>query len=430
MKIHCFSVLMLLSASFFSCDDKSVDDLVNNPPIINEPDDQPPTPEPPTPQLPNLGPPVETASPNTNYSPAFEGQTRVGSITTTTPYEVEVISTNLQSPWGITYLPDGRLLVTEKQGRLKIFSTSGVLEKTITGIPNVVNSGQGGLLDVAVDPNFSSNRMIYWTQAHSHASGNLTAVAKGRLSDDETTIENPVTIFQATPAYSGSLHFGSRIVFDDEQNLFVSTGERSSAEMRMNAQDKSTGLGKVFRINRNGEAVASNPFVNDNSAMPQVYSYGHRNPQGLAIHPVTKELWQTEMGARGGDEINRIQSGKNYGWPIITYGLEYSGAPIGSGITQQTGMEQPVYYWDPSVSPSGIDFYTGNGFEEWKNNLFIGALSGQHIVRIYLHENKVYGEERLLENVSERFRDILASHPDGSIYAITDSGKIYRIFSL
>lgn len=417
MKKILFTVCLFPVLGIGSCN--SQDDKVHNP-IENPPPN-------PSPELPDLGPPVETAAPNSSYTPAFEGQTRVGSLTTTTPYQIEVIASNLGNPWGIVNMPDGRLLITQKSGSMVIYSTSGALEKNITGFPSVANSGQGGLLDVAVDPDFSSNRMLYWTFSQPVSGGNLTAVAKGRLSDDETTIENPQVIFQATPAYNGSLHFGSRLVFDSQGYLFVSTGERSDLSTRPLAQDKSKGLGKIFRIDTNGNAAPNNPFVSDPNAMSQIYSLGHRNPQGLAIHPVTNDLWQSEMGAMGGDEINRIESGKNYGWPIITYSLEYSGAPIGAGITQQAGMEQPVYYWDPSISPSGIDFYTSNMIPEWKNNLFIGALSGQHIIRIYIHENKVYGEERLLEDRNERFRDILASHPDGAIYAVTDSGKIYKI---
>ena len=426
MKKCVLSIVFVSSLVLFSCDKN---DEIAQTPITEEPNPNPnPEPEPePEPELPVLGSPVETANPNSNYLPAFEGQTRVGSVTTTTPYTSTVIATNLGSPWGIVNLPDGRLLVTKNAGGMAIYSTSGTLEKTITGFPSVANSGQGGMLDVAVDPNFTINRMIYWTFSQTVSGGNLTAVAKGKLSNDETTIENAEVIFQATPSHSGGLHFGSRLVFDPQGYLYVSTGERSDLSTRPLAQDKSKGLGKIFKIDTNGNAAPNNPFINDSNAMPQIFSLGHRNPQGLAIHPVTKEVWQTEMGARGGDEINRIESGKNYGWPIITYSLEYSGAAIGAGITQQSGMEQPVYYWDPSVSPSGIDFYSSDVMPEWKNNLFIGALSGQHIVRIVLHNNKVYGEERLLANQGERFRDVLASHPDGSIYAVTDSGKLYKI---
>ena len=380
-----------------------------------------------TPQLPSLGVPVETLQPNTTYPSAFEGQTRVGSITTQTQLNIQVIASNLQSPWGIVNMPDGRLLITSKSGSMYIYTTTGALEKTITGFENVANSGQGGMLDVAVDPAFSSNKTIYWTFAERVSGGTNTALAKGKLSDDETRIENVEVVFRATPSYNGTLHFGSRIVFDNQGYIYMSTGERSDASMRMQAQDKNSGLGKVFKLTTSGQAAPNNPFVGQSNALPQLFSYGHRNPQGLAIHPVTKELWQSEMGTRGGDEINRIESGKNYGWPIITYGLEYSGSAIGAGIQQQSGMEQPVYYWDPSISPSGIDFYTGDLIPEWKNNLFVGALSGQHIIRLYIHNNKIYGEERLLAGRNERFRDVLASHPDGSVYAITDSGKIFKI---
>lgn len=374
-----------------------------------------------------LGDPVETEAPNTNYKPAFVGQTRIGSVKTTTNLKVDVVATTIGRPWAIVAMPNNNLLVTDKSGFMQIFTETGTLLTKVTGFPTVDDGGQGGMLDVALDPDFATNRMIFWSFSESFGNGNLTSIAKGRLSTDEKSIENPTVIYRAEPSYNGSLHYGSRLAFDDAGNLYATTGERSDLATRPQAQQLNAALGKIVRITKNGQAVANNPFVSNANAKPEIYSYGHRNPQGLAFHPVTKHLWESEFGARGGDEINFIEAGKNYGWPIISYGFEYNGNKIGEGITQKEGMEQPVYYWDPSVSPSGMDFYTGNAIPEWQHNLFLGALSGQHIIRLMIKNNKVAGEERLLEDKNERFRDVLASHQNQSLYAVTDSGKIYRI---
>ena len=255
--------------------------------------------------------------------------------------------------------------------------------------------------------------------------GNLTAVAKGKLNEAAGKVEDVLVIFRATPALKSGLHFGSRLVFDKDGYLFVSAGERSILEGRAQAQKLEAGLGKVFRITTDGKAAPGNPFLNQPGAMPQIYSYGHRNPQGLDINPATGELWEAEFGPRGGDEINIIHAGKNYGWPAITYGIEYSGDKIGDAIQQKAGMEQPVYYWDPVISPSGICFYKGDAIPEWKNNLFIAALSGQHLDRLVIKNNKVVGEERLLVDKNERFRDV--TYLNEMLYAISDGGNIYRI---
>lgn len=376
----------------------------------------------------SLLPPVETGNANTDYQPAFEGQTRVSGVKTETPYSFNVIASGLSNPWGMTNLPDGRILVTEKSGTMRIVTTSGAVSGEITGIPEVVDSGQGGLLDVAVDPNFSQNRMVYWSFSQEGEDGTATAVAKGRLSDDETTIENAQVIYTAIPEFDSYLHYGSRLEWDGNGNLFVSTGERSDIESRPEAQNLDAALGKVLRITTNGEPAEGNPFIGQAGVLPEIYSYGHRNVQGLATHPATGELWEAEFGPRGGDEVNIIHPGLNYGWPTITYGIEYSGGTIGQGITQHEGMEQPVYYWDPVVSASGITFYTGSMIGEWTNNLFLAGLSGQHIVRLVIENNKVVGEERLLAEEGKRFRDVLEG-ADGALYAITDggNGELYRI---
>lgn len=372
-------------------------------------------------------PPVESNEANTNYQPAFAGQTRANGAKTSTPYVSEVVTSALASPWGITALPDGRLLITEKAGTMRIVSSTGTLSNAITGLPSVNSGGQGGLLGLCVDPQFTSNRMVYWVFSENVSGGNITSVAKGRLSNSETTIENPTIIYRANPSANvGNLHYGGRIVFDNTGNLFVSTGERSDLSTRPLAQSVTAALGKILRITTSGQPAPGNPSFSQSGALPELYSIGHRNPQGIAIHPVTGELWQSEHGPRGGDEINRVLAGKNYGWPTITYGIEYSGATIGAGIQQQAGMEQPVYYWDPVISPSGITFYKGNTIPEWQNNLFVASLSGMHIARLVMENNKVIGEERLLSSENQRFRDITQG-TDSNLYAVTDGGRLYRI---
>ncbi|WP_300346368.1 PQQ-dependent sugar dehydrogenase [Chryseobacterium sp.] len=372
-------------------------------------------------------PPVETNPANTNYAPAFAGQTRINAVKTTTPYQKTVLTSSLTSPWGITSLPDGRLLITQKTGTMRIVTNTGTVGNPITGLPAVNSTGQGGLLGLCLDPQFSSNRMVYWVFSENVAGGTLTAVAKGRLSDSETTIENPTVIYRANPSAStGNLHYGGRILFDSTGNLFVSTGERSDLSTRPLAQSVTAAIGKIIRITKDGQPASGNPTFSQSGALPELYSIGHRNPQGMAIHPVTGDLWQGEHGPRGGDEINRIQAGANYGWPTITYGIEYSGAVIGNGIQQQTGMQQPVYYWDPVISPSGMTFYRGNNMPEWQNNLFIGSLSGMHIVRLVIENNKVVGEERLLADENQRFRDVTQG-TDNALYAVTDAGRLYKI---
>ena len=370
-------------------------------------------------------PPVETQKANTDYKPAFKGQTRIAGVKTITPYKVEKIANNLVRPWAVIPLPNGSLLITEKSGYMQIHDADGKLQKKITGFPPVVNNGQIGLLDVALDPGFTRNKTIYWSFAEKNEGGNLLAVAKGQLNESESRIEHPVVIFRATPALNSSLHLGSRLVFDANENLYVSDGERSILEGRYQAQMLNSGLGKIFKITKDGKPAQGNPFINQKNVMPEIFAYGIRNAQSLDIHPVTGELWEAEFGPRGGDELNIIKGGKNYGWPVITYGIEYSGEKIGDVIQQKAGMEQPVYYWDPVVSPSGMAFYKGNTIPEWKNNLFISGLSSIHIARLVIVNNKVVGEERLLEDKKERFRDV--AYNNGMLYAITDNGNLYRI---
>nr|WP_294905391.1 PQQ-dependent sugar dehydrogenase [uncultured Lacibacter sp.] len=403
-----YTSALLLSASTGSCTDKGKSNTAHQPGDTT-----------------NL-PPVETKAANTNYKPAFPGQTRINAVKTTTAYKAEKIASGIGRPWAVAAMPDGRLLVTDKSGFMQLFDANGGLIKKITGLPAVDNAGQGGLLDVALDPSFSSNGMIYWSFSEKYDVGNLMSVAKGKLNEATGTVENITVIFRATPALAGSkLHYGSRIVFDKDGHMFVSTGERSNMEGRVQAQDLKSGLGKIFKITTDGKPAPGNPFLNNPNAMPEIYSYGNRNVQSLDIHPVTGELWECEFGPRGGDELNIIKAGKNYGWPTITYGIEYGGPKVGDGIQQKDGMEQPVYYWDPTLSPSGMAFYKSKAIPEWENNLFIGGLSGSHIARIVIKDNKVVGEERLLADKGERFRDVL--YYNNMLYAVTDGGSIYRI---
>jgi glucose/arabinose dehydrogenase len=361
------------------------------------------------------GEPVEKNKPNSNYKPAFTGQTRIGGIKTKTPYIVTVINSQLNGPWGIRVLPDGRLLLSSKPGTMQILTTAGKVVKTITGFPKVQFEGQGGLLDVNIDPDFISNRMIYWTFAQPGEGGATLAVAKGKLSADETKLENVKVIWEAYPRYKGAGQFGSRLVFDKQGNIFVTSGDRQANDIRVKAQDLNATTGKIIHITKEGKPVGNNPFIGKANARPEIYAYGFRNPDGLSINPVTGDLWEVEFGPRGGDEVNLIKAGGNYGWPFVTYGIEYSGEKVYDGVQQKQGTIQPVYYWDPVISPGCMMFYTGN-ISEWKNNMFIGGLSGQHIIRLVIKNNKIVGEERLLSDKNERWRCI-ATGKDGAVYA-------------
>jgi len=371
-------------------------------------------------------PPVEKRKPNSDFKPAFPGQTRIKGMKTKSDYSVKILTDQLERPWGITVLPDGRFLVTEKGGSMRIITPAGQIGNPIEGVPEVNSGGQGGLLGVTIDPDFKNSRMIYWTFSERRPDGNLTAVAKGRLSDDERKLEQVAVIYRATPAYKGNLHYGSRILFDSTGNLIFSTGERSDRVTRPQAQLLNSALGKIIRITTEGKAAPGNPYMNVAGVRPEIYSYGHRNVQGLAFHPETGDLWEDEFGPRGGDELNVILPGKNYGWPVITYGIEYGGSKVGDGLTVKEGMEQPVYYWDPVLSPSGMTFYSGSKLKEWRNNLFLCGLNSNHIARLEISNRRVTGEERLLSEEGQRFRDI-AEGKDGALYVITDEGRLYRI---
>ncbi|MHB2167725.1 PQQ-dependent sugar dehydrogenase [Alsobacter sp. R-9] len=338
--------------------------------------------------------------------------------------KVETVAGGLSNPWGLAFLPDGTMLVTERPGRIRLVK-DGVVSAPLAGVPPVQAQGQGGLLDIAVDPGFASNRLVYWSYAEPREDGSGTSVARGRLSPDNRSLEDVSVIFRQMPTLRSSMHFGSRLAFDRDGMLYVTLGERFSA--REKAQDLGTHFGKVVRIRPTGGAAPGNPFLDKAGALPEIWSYGHRNPQSAAIHPQTGQLWTIEHGARGGDEINIPQPGRNYGWPVITYGVDYSGAKIGEG-TAKPGMEQPVYVWDPSIAPSGMAFVTSDAYPGWKGSLLVGALRGQMLVRLELKGDGIAREHRLLTGLNERIRDVRQG-PDGFVYLVTDNpdGRILRL---
>ncbi|HEY0141559.1 MAG TPA: PQQ-dependent sugar dehydrogenase [Thermoanaerobaculia bacterium] len=343
----------------------------------------------------------------------------------TIPNKVTDFATGLEHPWGLAFLPDGRALVTERPGRLRLVSKSGQLSAPLAGVPRVLAQGQGGLLDVALDPQFAQNRLVYLSYAEPGEDGLAgTAVCRGKLG--ERGLENVQVIYRQVPKVAGAGHFGSRIVFRRDGTLFITQGDRMRYSAQ--AQDLKSGLGKVVRIHRDGTIPKDNPFVGRSDARPEIWSYGHRNVQAAVLHPQTGELWTVEHGARGGDELNRPQGGKNYGWPVISYGVEYSGRKIGEGLTAKAGMEQPVYYWDPVIAPSGMLVYGGNAYPGWKGSVFVGSLQPGALVRLTLANGRVTAEERYLGNLGERIRDV-AEGPDGLLYVITDDarGRILRI---
>jgi aldose sugar dehydrogenase len=336
-------------------------------------------------------------------------------------FRVVEVAGDLEHPWAMAFLPDGDLLITERPGRLRILR-EGVLDPTpIEGVPEVYASGQGGLLDVAIDPDFASNRLIYLSYAAEGDDGAGTRVASARLGDGR--LEDVEVIFEGMTA-GGGRHFGSRLGFDPDGHLFVTLGDRGQDER---AQELGDLAGKVVRLHPDGSVPEDNPFAGRESAAPEVYSWGHRNPQGLAVHPETGRVWVVEHGPRGGDEVNVVEAGVNYGWPVITYGRAYSGLPMGEG-SEKEGMAQPLHYWVPSISPSGMAFYQGDAFPEWQGDLFVGALSGQLLARLELDGEQMVEEERLLDGVLGRIRDVRVG-PDGYLYLLTDyaDGALVRL---
>lgn len=336
---------------------------------------------------------------------------------------VTSVARGLEHPWSLAFLPDGRMLVTERPGRLRYVTREGAVSDPIAGVPKVHAQGQGGLLDVVLDPAFAENSIIYLSYAEPAPDGtNGTAVARARL--DGAALAELQVIFRQQPKFKSNHHFGSRLVFARDGNLFVTTGERNSE--RNKAQDLGTHIGKILRITADGGVPADNPFVGREGVRPEIWSYGHRNAQGAALHPDTGQLWEHEHGPRGGDEINLPQAGKNYGWPVITYGREYSGPAIGEGAAKP-GMEQPVHYWVPSIAPSGMAFHDGRSYPAWRGQLFVGALAANQLVRLRVDPSgKVLEEERIA--IGKRVRDVREG-PDGALYLVTDedAGEVLRV---
>ncbi len=355
---------------------------------------------------------------------AFAAAASAAEIHDSEHYRLRVVSVaeGLDHPWSIAWLPDGRMLVTEKEGRLRIVAPDGRISPPIKGLPAIADGGQGGLLDVLVDPGFPTNARIYFSFSEPGSGGRGTAVARAVLEGDR--LRDLKIIFRQEPKSTGGRHFGSRLVMSGDGTLFVTVGERGE---RDRAQDTTVNRGQVVRINTDGSIPQDNPFGGRAGFRPEIWSYGHRNPQGAAIHPVTGRLWTSEHGARGGDEINIPRPGRNYGWPVISYGRHYSGFKIGEG-THKEGMEQPVHYWDPSIAPADIAFYTGDKFPEWRGSLLVAALKFELIARLELDGETVTREERILTGFGERIRDV-DQGPDGYVYFITDSGdgRILRL---
>lgn len=339
------------------------------------------------------------------------------------PLRLETVARGLSRPWALAFLPGGEMLVSERQGKLRVVRPDGAVSEPVAGLPDIEAGGQGGLLDIALDPGFAENRLVYLSFTEPRADGSGTSVMRVRLADDLTRLDDVTVILRTQPGATAGQHFGSRLVFDRTGALFVTTGDRN---LRDAVQRPDTHIGKILRIAPDGSVPPGNP--KPAGWLPEIWSIGHRNVQAAALHPETGVLWTVEHGARGGDELNRPAAGKNYGWPVISYGREYSGARIGDG-NAMAGMEQPVHFWDPSIAPSGMVFYTGNRYPGWQGNLFIGALVQKHLARVVMTDGKVSGEERLFDGLA-RIRDVRQG-PDGYLYLVTDenapAGRILRV---
>ncbi|HWS90384.1 MAG TPA: PQQ-dependent sugar dehydrogenase [Pyrinomonadaceae bacterium] len=390
--------------------------------------------------------PLETSEPNASkQKPAFPGQTRACGVKADAAFDVTVLAKGLERPWAVEPLPGGDLLVTEKPGRMRVVSAKGEVGPPIGGLlpvgqggvsaasgqgglPPVDARGQGGLLDVALSPDFARDRTIYWSFTEPREGGNGTSVVRGVLTEDRRNVEQVRIIFRALPTYSNGLHFGSRLAFGPDGKLYVTLGDRfDKAVTRPQAQHLNSHSGKVVRINPDGSVPDDNPFVKQAGALPEIWDIGHRNVQS-AVFDDQGRLWTVEHGAKGGDELNLVRKGLNYGWPIISYGEEYSGEPIPGDITAREGLEQPVYYWDPVIAPSGAEFYTGSAFPAWRGSLFVGSLVQKLLVRLVIKGDRVVGEEHLLADRDQRVRDVRQG-PDGALYVVTDerNGELWKL---
>ena len=372
--------------------------------------------------------PVEADPPNApDQRPAFAGQTRTCEDASGVDFEVTVVARGLEHPWAVEPLPGGDLLVTERPGRLRIVSAAGVVGEPITGLPAMDARGQGGLLDVALSPAFATDRTIFWSYAEPRPGGNGTTVARGVLAPDSRSVSDVRVLFRALPTYANNMHYGSRVAVGPDGKVYITLGERSDAPMRPQAQRLDSHLGKTIRINTDGSVPADNPFVGQAGALPEIWSTGHRNVQAAAFD-AGGQLWEVEMGTRGGDELNRVARGANYGWPVAAYGVEYSGEPIAGSATVRAGTEQPAYYWDPVIAPSGAQWYGGAAFPAWRGSLFVGSLGQRRLVRLTVEGGRVTGEEHLLADREQRVRDVREG-PDGALYVVTDEddGELWRI---
>ncbi len=388
-----------------------------------------PTAEPPAAAISADCRPLETRQPNAaGQQPAFPGQTRACEADSGVAFDVQVLAGGLERPWAVEPLPDGSgFLVTERPGRMRFVSAAGAVGEPIAGLPAVAARGQGGLLDVALGPSFGSDRIVYWSYAEPRQGGNGTAVARGVLSGDRSRLEQVQVIFRAQPTFDGTAHFGSRLAFDADGMLYVTTGDRSVASMREHAQRLDSHMGKVLRMRRDGSVPPDNPFVGQAGALPEIWSLGHRNTQAGAFDAQGR-LWIVEHGTQGGDELNLVAAGKNYGWPLVAFGEEYSGAPLPAGATTREGFVDPVYFWDPVIAPSGAQFYGGEAFAGRRGSLFVGALKERRLVRLVIDGERVVGEEHLLGDRGKRVRDVREG-ADGALYVVTDEtqGELWRI---
>lgn len=375
------------------------------------------------------GPPIDVGAPNVpEFKPAFPEQTRAPSMKTETPFDVVVVASGFDKPWAIAFLPDGRMLVTEKpSGKLYIVTPEGTKSPAVSGIPAVDGRGQGGLLDVEIAPDYTSSGLIYWTYYEPRNGGNGLAVARAKLNDGAApSVSNMQVIFRMQPTLESTLHAGGRLVFTPDGKLFITLGERSVPEGRMQAQELDSHFGKIVRVQPDGGVPSDNPYVSTDGARPEIWSSGHRNVLAAALDAKGR-LWEAEMGPKGGDELNLVERKKDYGWPTIGYGEEYSGQSIHQA-TQMNGLEQPVYYWDPVISPSGMTIYSGSLFPEWRGDIFIGGLSSTALIRLMIRDDKVVGEERLLTERRARIREVVQG-PEGALYLLTDdtNGQLLKL---
>ena len=378
---------------------------------------------------PVIGSPLETRDPvGANQKPAFAGQTRAPAVRTRTAVEAKIVARGLDHPWALAFLPKGRMLITEKPGAMRVVSATGEVGAPIANVPKVLYRSDGGLLDLVIDPKFARNRQIYFAYSEPREGGSGLTLASARLSDDETALESVRVLLRIEPTHTSVSHFGCRLLFDQQGKLFMTSGERMDPAIRVQAQDLDSRLGKLLRLNTDGSAAPGNPFANTAGALPDIWTYGHRNSQGLAWHPRTRELWSIEHGEAGGDELNLIKPGHNYGWPKIAYGMEYDRRPIYDGITAAPKMDQPLYFWDPAIGPTGMAFYDSKLIPEWRNNLFVAGHLSQHLVRLVLDGHRVVGEERLLLDQKQMMRWV-GQGPDGALWVLTDDadGRLIRL---